>query len=61
MSNRYDVVRFEKDINFRIKKSDLAMIKKIVSKDDETYSDVSHYCRCAVIRLIREDKKRLRL
>ena len=45
----------------RIKKEDLKFIHKIVNSDSEKYDNESHFIRCAVLRLIREERVRLKL
>ena len=55
------LVHFEDMAKFRIKKEQVKMVKKIVHKDSETYDNASHFYRCAAIKLIREERKRLKL
>ena len=59
---KYDVVNFETNIPpARIKNRDLENAEAIVSNDDLTYDSISHYIRCAIIKLNREEKRRLRI
>jgi hypothetical protein len=58
---RYDVVGFEELMMVRIRKADLKLAAKIVKHDKVRYSSLSHYIRCCILRLNREEKKRLRL
>jgi hypothetical protein len=44
-------------INIREKK----MVKRIVRKDKNKYDSAAHFHRCALIKLMREEKKRLKL
>jgi hypothetical protein len=46
---------------FRISKEQVKLVRKICRKDQEKYDNKSHFYRCAVIKLIREEKARLRL
>jgi len=46
---------------FRINKEQLKMINKILRKDNKKYDNKSHFYRCAVIKLIREERKRLKI
>jgi len=49
---------FDEDIDFRIKKEDLEKIRKIIDKDGgDKYDNISHFCRCAVLRLIKVENK----
>lgn len=53
---------FHKRITFRIRKVDAKMISKIVRRDrGERYDNESHFVRAAVLKLLREEKVRLRL
>lgn len=48
--------------NFRLQKRDQKLVHKIVRRDGgERYDNESHFYRCAVLKLIREEKARLRL
>ena len=49
-------------IDVRIRKDDLKIISKIVRADEgDRYDNESHFIRCAVLKLIREERKRLML
>ena len=56
------VVSFEEHINIRIKHEHRKIIAKILNKDKEDlYDSESHFIRCAIIKLIREERQRLKL
>jgi len=57
----YDVVGFQKRVSIRILEKDVDDVKYIVAKSQELYESESHFIRCAVRKLIREEKKRLRI
>lgn len=46
---------------FRIREDDLKMISKITRQDREKYDSESHFIRIAVLKLIREERARLKL
>ena len=52
---------FEELEEFRIAREDLKLVTKICRKDNERYDNKSHFYRCAVLKLIREEKKRLKI
>jgi Arc/MetJ-type ribon-helix-helix transcriptional regulator len=52
---------FEERIESRIRTSDKKMMDKIVRADSEKYDNESHFIRCAVLRLMREERVRLKL
>lgn len=51
----------EVKISSFIRKDDLRLAKRIVNKDPERYANLSHYIRCAIIKLNRDEKERLRV
>jgi hypothetical protein len=55
------LAHFEETIKSRIKKEHIKLIDKIVRKDQEKYYNRSHFIRCAIIKLVREEKQRLRI
>ena len=59
--SKYDVVDFEEVIALRLKKEDKKVIKKIVRQSKDLYDSPSHFIRCAVRRLIREEERRLKI
>ena len=48
-------------VAFRLRTEQVKDIKKICRKDSEKYDNESHFYRVAVIKLIREEKQRLKL
>lgn len=52
---------FDELIAFRLRKLDVKDAKKICRKDSEKYDNESHFYRVAVLKLIREEKQRLKL
>lgn len=55
------IVDFDTRAIFRIRTEDIKIVNKIVKKDDEKYDNISHFYRCAVLKLIREEKQRLNI
>jgi hypothetical protein len=56
------VVSFEDHLNIRIKHEHRKKIAKILNKDDsDLYDSESHFIRCAIIKLIREEIMRLKI
>ena len=53
------VIGFRKLIGFRARQEEVKDIDYIVSKNREKYSNRSHFVRCAVNRLVREEVKKL--
>ena len=49
-------MNFKKNINVRIEEDDKNKIENIVYNSDDKYSDTSHFIRCAVRRLIRDEE-----
>jgi len=47
---------FEKSIGLRISDDDEKRIREIVDRLDERYFNLSHFVRCAVMKLIREEE-----
>jgi hypothetical protein len=52
---------FDELVAFRLRKTDVKDVKKIVRKDFEKYDSESHFYRAAVLKEIRNEKLRLRL
>ena len=52
---------FDELVAFRLQKSDMKIVGKIVRKDHDRYDNESHFYRCAVIRLINSERRRLKL
>lgn len=52
---------FDDRIVFRMRKEDLKQVYKIVRKDQERYDNLSHFIRCATLKLMREEKTRLKI
>lgn len=48
------VIDFDEFIGFRIKKSEIKKLKKVIKKNKTVYLNLSHFIRCAVIKLLRE-------
>jgi len=49
---------FEKSIHFRLKEGEKQRILAIIrQKNEEKYYNLSHFVRCAVIKLIKEEEK----
>lgn len=44
-------------LGIRIKEEHYKQIKEICQKDTEKYDNESHFVRCAIIKLIREELK----
>ena len=44
-------MNFEETVQVRIRGDDLQNIKEIIKAKPEKFNDVSHFCRCAIIRL----------
>ena len=61
MSSRYNVVDFEDMIKVRIKAVDRKAINKVVSKSNDVYDNESHFVRCAIRRLLRDDCKKYKI
>jgi hypothetical protein len=56
------VISFEEHLNIRIKKDDRKQIRRILKKDDsDLYDSEGHFVRCAIRKLIREERQRLKL
>lgn len=52
---------FQERYSLRLSPSIAKDISRIVKKDKgKTYDSASHFIRCAILRLIRTEKKRLR-
>jgi len=49
--------RFNELIPIRIRDDEVKAINKIISKSKGKYESRSHFVRCAVIKLIREESK----
>jgi len=47
--------------SFRIRKDDFSVVKKICRADSERYDNESHFIRCAVLKLLREESARLNI
>ena len=47
--------------SFRVRKDDFSVIKKICRADSERYANESHFIRCAILKLIREESTRLNI
>lgn len=45
----------------RLQPEQLKIIKKIIKKDKEKYGSLSHFYRIAIIKLIREEKERMKI
>lgn len=57
-----NVVGFDEVVPVRIMKSDKRDIEKIILRDStDRYDSVSHFVRCAIRKLKREEMERLRL
>lgn len=55
-------INFEENIIVRVKSEDKKAINKILKlDDDDRYADQSHFVRCAIRKLVREDNQRLRI
>jgi Arc/MetJ-type ribon-helix-helix transcriptional regulator len=52
---------FDDDIKVRLRKFDVKIVKKIVSKNKGKYDSESHFYRAALLRLIRDEVTRLKL
>lgn len=52
---------FDEAVDFRLRKLDLRVMEKIVKKDSEKYDNLSHFFRVASLKLMREEKARLKL
>ena len=52
---------FDELEEFRIGTHEVKLVRKIVRNDQERYENKSHFYRCAVLKLIREEKARLKL
>lgn len=50
-----------KKTNLRLREYDLEMIEQIVSRDRLKYENESHFIRCAILKLLREEAKRLKI
>jgi hypothetical protein len=48
---------FEESMAFRIKRNERKQIKKIIQKNQDKYYNESHFIRCAINRLIKEETK----
>ncbi len=49
---------FDQNLSFKIKTVDLERIDQIIKNDGmEKYGNLSHFCRVAVLKLIREEEK----
>ena len=57
--NSYNVVDFEEKINIRVKSSILETARRIQLKNQDRYSNLSHYIRCAIFNLNNLEEKRL--
>lgn len=49
-------LNFNHRLNIRITENQYADINHIIANTGDKYTDVSHFVRCAVIKLIREEK-----
>lgn len=47
---------FSEKINIRLRKDELKKIKKLLKKS-EKYENVSHFIRCAILKLIKEEEE----
>lgn len=52
---------FQTIVNFRIRKEDLKLVKKICRANKKKYDSESHFFRAAVLKLMREERARLKL
>lgn len=52
---------FERKVVFRIKDDEIKLSKLLVRKCKGKYDNLSHFIRVAVIRLNREEKKKMKL
>lgn len=52
---------FDDRVDIRIRRDECRLITKIVRHDSERYDNESHFIRCAVLKLIREERKRLKI
>jgi Arc/MetJ-type ribon-helix-helix transcriptional regulator len=48
-------------MGIRLTEAQYKMIRKICRKDSEKYDNESHFVRCSVAKVIREEKRRLNL
>ena len=48
-------------IKVRVKAVDRKAINKVVSKSNDVYDNESHFVRCAVRRLLRDDCKKYKI
>lgn len=46
----------EKTIQVRIRKNDIQTIEEIVEVNKDKYENVSHFVRCAILKLMREER-----
>lgn len=46
---------FEKKTSFNIRKADYRRISRAVKRNYEKYDNESHFIRCAILRLLREE------
>lgn len=54
------VIGFEEMIYARIKSDDRDNMNIIIANNQDKYFNESHFIRCAILKLIREEKKELR-
>jgi hypothetical protein len=47
----------DKRINIRIKAEEIIKINQILNKNKDKYDNISHFIRCATIKLIKEEEK----
>lgn len=52
------VIGFDEVIQARILSSEKKAIRRIVRRDRDKYFNDSHFFRCAIIKLIKEEKRR---
>jgi len=52
---------FDDRVDFRIRKEDLKLVTKLVRKDQDRYENESHFFRVATLKLIREERSRLKI